>query len=254
VLSFVLISVVAYVTWNHAADTKESGVGARGALREQTQALRESNCLNATAARDDQKRVVLQAGHPVTLAQLRALCPATPTSRLALFVEPLAAMAAEFQIEGRVRQAPFLAQVAHESAGFHYLREIASGEAYEGNEHLGNTFPGDGPRYRGRGLIQVTGRRNYGLCGLGLGLDLLSHPELLESIDNACRSAGWFWTVGAGLNLSKRAIAHGIPQGCDLNDLADAGDFTGITLAINGGTNGLDDRLAYLRRAEVGFA
>jgi putative chitinase len=190
----------------------------------------------------------------VKLEQLRALCPATPASRLALFVEPLDVTFTEFQIDTQGRQAPFLAQVAHESAGFHFLVEIASGEAYEGKAHLGNTEPGDGVRFKGRGLIQVTGRKNYGLCGAALGLDLLAHPELLESIDNACRSAGWFWTVGAGLNLSKRALAHGVPQGCDLNDLADAGDFSGITLAINGGLTGQDDRLAYLRRAQVGLA
>ena len=190
----------------------------------------------------------------LTIDQLRGICPLTPSSRLELFLEPLEATCAEFSIDTLARRSPFLAQLAHESVGFHYVREIASGAAYEGNAHLGNTQPGDGPRFKGRGLIQITGRKNYGLAGDALGLPLLDNPDLLEEPVNACRSAGWFWTVGAGLNLSERAIAHGVPIGCDLNDLADAGDFEGITLAINGGLNGQDDRLAYFRRAQAALA
>lgn len=187
----------------------------------------------------------------MTLERLIGICPTTPQARLELFVEPLAATFNEFAIDSLGRSSAFLAQVAHESGGFRYLRELASGAAYEGNAHLGNVQAGDGPRFKGRGLVQITGRKNYGLAGEALGLPLLDQPELLEEPINACRSAGWFWTVGAGLNLSKVALAYGVPPRVNLNDLADEGDFEGITLAINGGLNGQDDRLAYFRRAQA---
>lgn len=188
---------------------------------------------------------------PLTLEQLQALCPAAWVSRLQALCAPLNDALAEFEIDTPARQSAFLAQVAHESGCFRYLRELASGEAYEGNLHLGNTEPGDGPRFRGRGLIQITGRKNYSLCGEALGLDLLATPELLEEPAAACRSAGWFWTVGAGLNLSARAKHYGVPEYVNLNDLADQGDFEGITLAINGGLNGYQDRLAQLQRVQT---
>ena len=196
---------------------------------------------------------------PLAIEQLRGICPTTPTRRLELFLEPLNATCSEFAIDTLARRSPFLAQLAHESGGFHYVRELASGKAYDTGSlaaRLGNTpeADGDGQRYKGRGLIQITGRRNYQNCGAALGLPLLDAPELLEEPINACRSAGWFWTVGAGLNLSSRAIAHGVLIGCNLNELADQGDFEGITLAINGGLNGYVDRLAYFRRAQAALA
>lgn len=195
-----------------------------------------------------------RGGVMVTLELLSELCPMTPRARLGLFVQPLSAAMAEFGIDTPARAAAFLAQIAHESDAFRYVREIASGHLYEGNMHLGNTQPGDGPRFKGRGLVQITGRKNYGLVGEALRLPLLEHPELLETPAYACRSAAWFWAVGAGLNLSKRALAHGVAANVNLNELADRGDFEGITLAINGGLNGQDDRLAYLRRAQASAA
>jgi putative chitinase len=188
---------------------------------------------------------------PLTLEQLRSLCQTTSAERLEAICAPLNDALAEFEIDTSARQSAFLAQVAHESGCFRYLRELASGDAYEGNVHLGNTEPGDGRRFKGRGLIQITGRKNYHLCGDALGLDLLAMPELLEQPAAACRSAGWFWRIGAGLNLSARAKEHGVPEYVDLNDLADQGDFEGITLAINGGLNGYEDRLAQLHRAQT---
>lgn len=190
----------------------------------------------------------------VTLEQLRGICPATPPSRLAVFVDPLNEAFGEFSIDTMARQSAFLAQVAHESAGFRHVLEISSGDAYEGAKRLGNTEPGDGRRFKGRGLIQVTGRRNYANCAVALGLPLIEQPELLEQPLNAARSAGWFWTVGAGMNLGKAARAYGIPEGVNLNDLADAGDFSGITLAVNGGLNGAEDRLAHFKRAQGALA
>ena len=169
----------------------------------------------------------------ITLEDLRAICPHTKRERLEMYVEPLNATMDEFGISANVeREAHFLAQVAHESGGFRYVRELASGEAYEGRSDLGNTEPGDGVRYKGRGLIQITGRDNYRACGDALGVDLVDEPELLERSDLAARSAGWFW------------------DSRHLNELADRGDARGITKRINGGLNGLQDRLSYLEIAQ----
>jgi putative chitinase len=184
----------------------------------------------------------------LTAPDLRAIFPRS-LSALTPFVEPLKTTFDEFEINTGKRQAAFLAQVGHESGAFAYLKELASGEAYEGRTDLGNTEPGDGVRFKGRGLMQITGRKNYGTVGDALNLDLLVRPELLEVPLHAVRSAGWFWVNGAGLNLSKRAIQYGVPVGCNLNLLADAGDFKGITLAINGGLRGFDDRLNYHAKA-----
>jgi putative chitinase len=172
----------------------------------------------------------------LAIEDLQEICPGVPAERLERFVEPLNEAMDEFEISNAARQSAFLAQLAHESGGFRYVREIASGQAYEGRSDLGNIEPGDGPRFRGRGLIQITGRANYRDCGAALGLDLLAEPGLLELPRNAARSAGWFW---------KR---HG------LNELADIGAFERITRRINGGTNGLPDRLAYYARARGALA
>jgi putative chitinase len=160
----------------------------------------------------------------VNAEQLLRIMPFAGRKRVALFAPPLDDAMREFGISTPLQQAAFLAQVGHESGQLAYVREIASGQAYEGRQDLGNVRPGDGPRFRGRGLIQITGRHNYELCGQGLHLDLIAQPELLEQAGNACRSAAWFWRE------------HG------LNRLADAGDFVRITKIINGGTNGLAER------------
>ncbi len=147
-------------------------------------------------------------------------------NRAALFIDPLNAAMAEFDIDTPARQSSFLAQIGHESGQLLYVRELASGAAYEGRADLGNSQPGDGVRFKGRGLIQITGRANYVACGIALGLDLLARPELLEQPVNACRSAAWFWKTRG------------------LNELADTGDQVRVTRRVNGGTNGLADRLA----------
>lgn len=166
----------------------------------------------------------------VTLVQLLAIMPLA-RSRAAAFLAPLNAAMVEFGITTPARQASFLSQVGHESGQLRYLRELASGQAYEGRADLGNVQPGDGVRFRGRGLLQVTGRANYAACGKALSLNLLAQPELLEQTVNACRSAGWFW------------------QTRGLNALADAGDQERVTRRINGGVNGLAERLALYREA-----
>lgn len=169
----------------------------------------------------------------MTLSQLMNIMPYA-NSRAALFLPFLNAAMDEYLIDTPKRQAAFLAQIAHESGSLRYVREIATGSAYEGRADLGNTEPGDGVKFRGRGLIQITGRANYKACSLALFGDvrLLKTPVLLEQPDNACRSAAWFW--------SDRG----------LNELADAGKFVTITRRINGGKNGLEDRQAYYARAK----
>ena len=136
----------------------------------------------------------------------------------------------EFDINTPARQAAFLAQVGHESGGLRWLVEIwgptASQRRYEVRQDLGNDTPGDGMRFLGRGLIQLTGRDNYARAGEALGADLIANPELLGQSPLAERSAGWFWK------------AHG------LNELADEGKFETITKRINGGLNGFAERLA----------
>jgi predicted chitinase len=106
-------------------------------------------------------------------------------------------------------------------------------EAYEGRADLGNTQPGDGVRFKGRGWIQITGRKNYAAAADALKVDLVEHPELAAKDDVAAKAAAWFWT------------AHG------LNRFADARDVRGCTRLINGGFNGLVQREALYKRALV---
>lgn len=131
-----------------------------------------------------------------------------------------------------LRAAHFLAQIAHESGGFRYSEEIASGAAYEGREDLGNTEPGDGRRFKGRGVIQLTGRANYQRYGDLLGLDLVRQPGLAALPEVAYRTAALYW-------LDR-----------NINTDADRDDLRAVTRAVNGGTNGLDDRRRYLHRAK----
>jgi putative chitinase len=135
------------------------------------------------------------------------------------------------QINTPLRISHFLAQIGHESLDLRYSEEIADGSAYEGRADLGNTQPGDGPRFKGRGLIQLTGRANYTDYGQAKGRDFLTgtNPGLIASDpDLAVDVAAWFWNRNS------------------LNKFADADDVLTITRRINGGTNGLDDRKARL--------
>ena len=172
----------------------------------------------------------------VTAAELRQIVPQLSASKAEAVAPHLNAAMAEANIDTPERQAMFIAQLAHESGGFHYMEEIASGAAYEGRADLGNTQPGDGERYKGRGYIQVTGRHNYTEAGRALGLDLVNNPELAAQPENAARIAAWYW------------------ESRGINAAADAGDFTQVTRLINGGTNGLADRQAYYERARAALS
>lgn len=196
---------------------------------------------------------------PQTLLQIMPKAAA----KAALFLAPLNDAMAEFDIDTPQRQAMFLAQLAHESGELTrtvenlrysparimevFPRHVSSwrdadalskspqklaSRVYGGRMGNGDEASGDGYRYRGRGLIQLTGRDNYRLAGSALHLPLLDRPELLEQPEAACRSAAWFW----------------FSNGC--NALADKGDFLATTRRINGGSNGHVERCRYLARAK----
>lgn len=171
---------------------------------------------------------------PITQQQLLQILPNART-QAGVFVSALNTAMQHYQIVGSKRAAAFIAQIGHESGQLRHVREIwgptAAQRGYEGREDLGNTVPGDGRKYCGRGLIQITGRANYAKCGEALGLDLISHPELLELPQHAAMSAAWFWKQKG------------------LNDLADRDEFNTITRQVNGGLNGLADRLALWKKA-----
>ena len=171
----------------------------------------------------------------LSLEQLLRCFPNTSKQRASLFLEPLNQTFERFEISTPPRIRMFLAQMGHESGELRYVRELASGKAYEGRADLGNNEPGDGEKFRGRGLIQVTGRNNYRLCGLHLGLPLLEKPELLEEPLFSALSAGWFW------------------KSANLSWFADANDLTGCTKRVNGGLNGYADRLRLYQLATKEF-
>jgi putative chitinase len=154
-----------------------------------------------------------------------------PLARAAKWSDALTAAMAGGQINTRLRIAAFLAQIGHESGSLVYSKELGGPSyfaKYDGRKDLGNTEPGDGAKFCGRGLIQVTGRANYLKASQALFGDdrLLRKPDLLEVPDWAAKSAVWFWSTR------------------NLNNLADGAQFTDLTKKINGGTNGLDDRKA----------
>lgn len=167
----------------------------------------------------------------VTREQLLAIMP-NAKSRVDQYLGYINGYAEEFGINTAMRMAHYLAQIAHESSELRYTKEIASGKAYEWRSDLGNTHRGDGVRYKGRGLIQITGRANYQAYARYCGFDVVENPELLERPLGAVRSSMWYWSK------------HG------LSALADADNIKTITRKINGGYNGLADREKYLAMAK----
>ena len=138
-----------------------------------------------------------------------------------------------YHINTTLRLAHFMAQIEHESGGFKWLTELGGKsyfDKYDGRKDLGNLQPGDGYKFRGRGYIQVTGRYNYTKLSKDTGIDFLNDPDLLAQEVNAIVSACWFW------NKNK------------INELADKDDVKAVTKKINGGFNGLKDRLELLAK------
>nr|WP_295083031.1 glycoside hydrolase family 19 protein [uncultured Roseateles sp.] len=169
--------------------------------------------------------------------KLAIVMPQATASRIDLYYQPLLAGMPKYGITSELQIAHFLAQLAHESGSFLYPEELASGEAYEGRNDLGNTQPGDGRRFKGRGLIQLTGRANYTRYSQASGQDFVSHPERIANepllaVDVAC----WFWA-------DKR-----------IGPMADRDDVKAVTKAINGQADGpnthLKSRLEFLFRAK----
>lgn len=189
----------------------------------------------------------------ITQDQLRAILTNAKQENIDKYFAPLNRALAHYSIDTSLRICHFIAQVAQESGSFRYNEEIwpnpaldANGVAtkgsswqlrYEGNAGLGNTQPGDGYRFRGRGLIQLTGRANYAKYGSFLGKDLTSgeNPSLVAQPDLAVDAAGWYWNSR------------------NLNSYADKDDVLSITKRINGGTLGLDERKAFLAKAKTAF-
>lgn len=169
-----------------------------------------------------------------SIEKLSVVMPRALPTKIKLYYAPLVKSMKQYEITKPLRIAHFIAQIGHETASFRYAEEIADGENYEGRTNLGNTKPGDGKRFKGRGLIQLTGRANYTEYSKDSGEDYVSNPRKVATdpfvaVDVAC----WYW--------KKR----------NLNQLADQDDVKGVTKRINGGYNGLDDRIEYLVRAKA---
>ena len=173
------------------------------------------------------------------VSELQAVMPTLGDAKAAEYLPYLNAAMSEAEITTQLRRAAFIAQVAEESGELKWWEELAPGQAYEGRKDLGNTTAGDGPRYKGRGPIQLTGRNNYQKAGAALGLDLVGDPDQVAQPSVGFRTAAWFWRT------------NGLKGKGNCNALADAGDFVGITRVINGGTNGLEVRQRYYATAKA---
>ena len=177
----------------------------------------------------------------LTTEQLQSIMPGLPAKKNTDFLPFLQAAMTEFAIEVPARAAAFLAQLAHESGQFRFMEEIwgptPAQRRYEPQStlatNLGNTEPGDGKKYLGRGIFQIVGRRNYTQLGQLLKLNLVDNPELAARPDVAARTAAAFW----------------VQRG--LSKLADADDVTGITRRISGGMLGLETRQRAVDRAKA---
>lgn len=181
--------------------------------------------------------------NPVTADVLRAIVPrvfGAAAQRQSQIIEAIASaftpIVSEYEINTDLRVAHFLAQIIHESAGLQTTEEFASGAAYEGRVDLGNTVRGDGKRYKGRGVLQLTGRANYRRYGKLLGLDLEGQPHIAAEPLVSLRIACVYW------------------RDRNINPLCDADDLVAVTRKVNGGTNGLADRGRYLAKAKAALA
>jgi putative chitinase len=167
----------------------------------------------------------------LTSSQLKSIYPFASTQKITLYLPFLKQYAIAYEVTTTLRMSAFLAQIGHESGQLQYCEEIADGSAYEGRQDLGNLFKGDGRRFKGRGLIQITGRANYTDISDDLKVDFVRHPERLCEPEYAVKSAFWFW------NRRK------------LNLIADQKDFKRITKLVNGGYNGYNERFALYEKA-----
>lgn len=198
-----------------------------------------------TAVAEKKQEKVSAKGHPkngareprktLTVVGLREVFPLLGAGDAQRYHPHLVEALREAEVNTPWRMAHFLSQVGHESGELRWWEEFADGTAYEGRADLGNVVPGDGPRYKGRCPIMLTGRANYRAAGSALGVDLEGNPGLAMKPEVGFRIAAWYWT-GRGLN--------------DLADRKDGG-FKEITYRINGGYNGYTDRLEKYNRAKA---
>jgi putative chitinase len=183
-----------------------------------------------------------------TVGQLRLISKGTPTNpNMTSIVVALERFGEKTGLDLPHRLAQYIAQLSHESGGYKYDREIASGAAYEGRNDLGNTEPGDGKRFKGRTGIQLTGRFNYRKFTQWIRKNLDANCPDFEKEPNRVNEDPWeglapiwFWAVGNRTGKS-------------LNVYADKNDIEMITRIINGGKNGLEDRLDYYTRTCLVF-
>lgn len=195
----------------------------------------------------------------LSTAQMKTVLPKMNWEKAGTYIPFIASVLPKFGIDTPLRKAHFLAQVAHESGALQYSQENLNYSAEALRRVFGKYFPtielakayahkpekianrvyanrmgngneasGDGWKFRGRGLIQLTGKENYQKFGADNGIDCVKNPDMLLQPEWAIASAGWFW--------KKR----------NLNAYADANDIVMVTKRINGGVNGLNDRQQYL--------
>lgn len=173
----------------------------------------------------------------LTYEQFKKYLPKVSAKKLKAFMGPLNATMAKYNINTALRKAHFLAQIAHETQNLVYTQEIASGKAYEGRKDLGNVNPGDGQKFKGRGLIQLTGRDNYKAYGRFAKVDLLSDPGQVATDEYlAADVAGWFW-------VTRRMRRY--PGVKVLLKFSDEDNVPMVSKLVNGGTNGLPERKRY---------
>jgi putative chitinase len=184
----------------------------------------------------------------ITADQLKSISP--HVHNLDLNLNPYNEGMREFEINTANRVRAYTVNLLHESQSFLYMKELSDGKQYEGRVDLGNDKPGDGIKYKGRGPIQITGKGMYKLCGLALGLDLISKPELLEDPIYGFKASAWFWKYkglnqvadheeGWTINIKNRAY----PNGRLFTK------FEWICYKINGGFNGYPQRLEFYNKA-----
>lgn len=185
------------------------------------------------------RRGIAFADHPLRLTQLMTLCPRLAIDQAREYLPLINEAMLDARIDTPARQAAFLSQLFLESNQLTELFERPSRytgryfQKYDGRKSLGNVWPGDGARFKGRGFIHLTGRSNYTRAARALGVPLVEQPELAAEPRVAARIAAWFWSQDGGI----------------LNALADQGAIRKISQRVNGGTHGLADRIQYYRQA-----
>jgi putative chitinase len=192
----------------------------------------------------------------LTTEQLHLIMPRLKANDIPNYLDLLNQAMEEFEINTSERQAAFLAQISHESGELRWMAEIwgptDAQKRYEGRKDLGNTEPGDGSRFRGRGPIQITGRANYQKYGDLLDVDLVSHPELASTPGVGFRVAGAFWKTHELNELADKGLE--LVEIRVKGQLKTVPAFDAITYKINGGFNGLEDRQKYYKRAKAVLA